>query len=53
MRPLTDEARSVCLLATSMSRAKWLNRSRCDLGYRLGWAQGIMCYVRVPTPDPP
>jgi len=25
---------------------KRLNRSRCRLGYGLGWASGIMCYMR-------
>jgi len=30
---------------TAVSCAKWLNQSRCHLGFRLGWAQGSMCWV--------
>jgi len=29
---------------------KWLNRSRCHLGCRLGWAQGSMCYMGCTLP---
>jgi len=31
---------------------KWLNRSRCCLGYELGWAQGSMCYMGCTLAQP-
>ena len=35
----------VCLLVTTMNPTKQLNRSRCHLGYGLGWVQETMYFV--------
>jgi len=42
---------SVCLLVTTVSPTKRLNRSCCRCGYGLRWAQETMCYMGSEFPQ--
>jgi len=39
-----------CMDALSWAEQKWLNRSRCHLGYGLGWVQGTIIRWSSDTP---